>query len=421
MTIRLRKELFLSMLVLLPYFESNFTEKYLEIHFANSFIRSITVIMLLMALVLAPLYLLGKNPVYPEKKIRKVMIAIVIYSAMGVALSSHFVNSICEWTWLATPIVFALLVRKIYFSSKVHINLIIKYAIIWFTLYLILVVTYYIFVHNLFFDDTVRMHPRGGGAVIFGYTIALFFCLTIAYKKEFTSTAYYFILVVLSVGSLGTETRGSVWLIALLWVANFIFNKLDYKRVILFLILIPIVGAISNLDFNSLGTTTFTGIGRLLNLNSFRRVTSTVNVFGAFREFNIINKLFGVGLGNFFPYQQWLINVHNVDNNMFNYEGHSILVQPHNSFLYILMECGLIGLGAIISIFITSLKRIINNKNFRWIYKTLFVGTVFFLNCLDSVFFVQPGTAFVFWIMLLLVVDDDVLNANDSICIQDKK
>lgn len=415
MKVKLRKEMFISMLILLPYLENNFTQKYIQWYFDKSYIRSITIISFFVIGIVFLITLTKKEQKVINKYIKMMMITLSVYSAIMIVLTSNLMISICSWIWLATPMIYALIACRYCNVSKSNLTLVLKYSIVWFTLYLSVVVVYYIFVHHLFLDQTVRMNPRGGGAVIFGYTIALFFILAVIYKNEFKIVPYYLILVILTIGSLGTASRGSVWLVVLFWIANFIFKKLNRNRIIIFIFLVPIFVYLCTLDFSSLETTTFTGFARLFNIHSFRRMTSTTNVLDVFGEMPFIRKIFGMGPGGFFPYQEWTMSIDDVENNMFNYMGYSILVQPHNSFLYILMEYGLIGFANLVLIFIGGIKRVFSDKSPRWIYKLIFVGSIIVLNCLDSVFFVQPGTAFTFWFLLLLVLDDDWVHSNRCI------
>ena len=417
MGIKLRKEMLVAVLFLLPYLENNFTQKYLQFYFDNSYIRAITVVSsIVMVIVLVGIVL--KNKLKIDKSIRTIrglLLSFVLYSGLSsMLITKDSTVSLCVWIWCATPILFALLVIYYFDVSELKLTRLIKYGILWFAIYLFIVLVYYIVVHHLFFDSTVRMKPRGGGAVIFGYTIALFFSLTLIYKNEFNRVGYYGLLVLFSIGALGTTTRGAVWLIVLLWVANFLFVSFSSKRILFFLFLIPVVFFVCSIDFTSLETTTFVGFGRLLNLHSFRRDTSTDGLIEVFKIIPLQQKLVGTGLGGFFPYQQWSIFNGDVENNMFTYMGQSILVQPHNSFLYMLMESGLCGTTLVVAALMKGLGKCIKKKSNRWLFRVIFIGAFIVLNCLDSVFFVQPGTAYLFWLLFFLMLEDNEKNSMEK-------
>ena len=118
-------------------------------------------------------------------------------------------------------------------------------------------------------------------------------------------------------------------------------------------------------------------------------------------------KLFGAGLNNFFPYQKWAMSVNDIDLNMITREGVSILVQPHNSFIYSLMESGIIGLFFLMGIIIYAGWSFVHYKTDNFAFRIAFVGVLFLVNFFDSVFYVQPGTAGTFWLLLLITINEN--------------
>lgn len=75
------------------------------------------------------------------------------------------------------------------------------------------------------------------------------------------------------------------------------------------------------------------------------------------------------------------------------------MVQPHNITIYFLLEGGIFGtvLFALywIKIFIVSFKM----KNFR---EVLFLIAVIVVNQYDSLLIVQPGAAFIVWLLVFI-------------------
>ena len=90
---------------------------------------------------------------------------------------------------------------------------------------------------------------------------------------------------------------------------------------------------------------------------------------------------------------------------MIRYNGVAVLVQPHNSFLYELMEGGIIGLILMVSSFICAIKTLIKYKNSNYIFGLAFIGVMLLVNCFDSVLFVQPGVAGSFWLLLMISIN----------------
>lgn len=400
------KEKIIALLVLLPYVENNFLQKYIQIYFDSTYIRAISVVSILVTAILGALVIIKRRVIF--NGIKSFLSAFIIYSLFGILLSwKNLVNSFCAWIWVCIPMFFAIVVTDYCDLTKVNYLSVIYEMIKWFGLYVIIVILYYIPVHHLFIDSSVRLNPRGGGAVIFGYTIAVIFALAVMYRDIFKNKKeFYLILVILSIGALATASRAAVWPVVFLWIINFMWTKMSTKKLIFTIVLIPVFIFLTMVDFSKMSTTTtFIGLGRLFNTTSLRRSQTVANIINLFSDFGIIRKLFGFGLGNFFPYQKWCLYVNDVDLNMIGYNGVAILVQPHNSFLYELMEGGIIGVTLIGSCFVWAIKTLLKCKNSNYIFGLAFIGVMILVNCFDSVFFVQPGVAGSFWLLLMLAIN----------------
>lgn len=400
------KEKLIALLILFPYIENNFLQKYIQIYFENTYIRAISVLSIFVTIIFLSMIIVKRKITF--NRIKVYLLMYIVYSILGVLFSwKGMLNSFCVWIWVCVPILFAIVVIDYCESVKVNYLYIIYNMIKCFCLYVIIVIAYYIPVHHLFIDSSVRLNPRGGGAVIFGYTIAVIFALTVMYRDIFENKKeYYFILAVLSVGAIATASRAAVWPVVFLWIINFMWTKLTSKKLLFTIVLIPIFVFLTMVDFSKMSTTTtFVGLDRLFNTSSFRRAQTTTNIFSLFSDFEICRKLFGFGLGNFFPYQKWCLYVNDVDLNMIRYNGVAVLVQPHNSFLYELMEGGIIGLLLMVSSFICAIKTLLKYKNSNYIFGLAFIGVMLLVNCFDSVLFVQPGVAGSFWLLLMISIN----------------
>ena len=94
--------------------------------------------------------------------------------------------------------------------------------------------------------------------------------------------------------------------------------------------------------------------------------------------------------------------------NHFSYAGMSLLVQPHNSFVFALMETGMAGF----LLYITIIKRcvgykIVKHKKYRFEY-VLFTGSLLFVLFLESTFFVAMGSASLWWLIIMIVGSSDM-------------
>jgi len=411
MKLVITREKLYATLILLPYIEGNFIQNIFDVYINNNAAIKAIVFFLIVAIyffsvIVFSKTVLAKNSL--ENRYYNVMLfSFTIISFLFVLLlASDLIVSFCVWLWLCVPILFAC--SAVAFCRLLNLNItnIFLYMVRYFTVYIIIALFYYVLFRGLFVDTTVRFAPRGGGAVIFGYTMALIFALTLHVKDSFKKFEYYLILTVLTIGVFGTLSRGAVWMVLFCWFANFVLGNLNRKKVVFFTSLMVVLFLFANIDFEAIfSSTSFIGVDRLLNLNSFRRVETVLNILEFVKSLPLFERLFGLGLGNFFPYMYWWINIHDVLTNEFSYNGFMFLVQPHNSFLYLILETGFLGFIIILSVIVVSIQKLYVNRENCFIFQMLFFGVFIVSNLLDSVFFVQPGTSSSFWLLALLVVE----------------
>ena len=114
--------------------------------------------------------------------------------------------------------------------------------------------------------------------------------------------------------------------------------------------------------------------------------------------------LTGKGLGQLFQYNQYIENrTLGWTLNLFNYQGYELLVQPHNTWLYILMEQGFAGL-VLMTFVIFVIPFFLNKNTDRRIEMFVFIGTFLFLNIFDSILMIEPGSSAMWWFILIMVV-----------------
>ena len=134
------------------------------------------------------------------------------------------------------------------------------------------------------------------------------------------------------------------------------------------------------------------------------RISSVINNLKVFSKFSVVEMLFGKGLGEFFPYQLWMTNREAFSGyNTFYYEGQRLLVQPHNTLVYVLMESGLIGLTVFGVLFYRMMKPKSTGTGVqRRIEFALFLIAVLMVFFFESTAFVAPGSASLWWFVVLL-------------------
>jgi O-antigen ligase len=155
---------------------------------------------------------------------------------------------------------------------------------------------------------------------------------------------------------------------------------------------------------------------RAFKIEDSARTLTWINTLKIYINQPLLSIFLGTGIGQFFPYQSWVISQRSFESffNIFYFNGASLLVQPHNTFIYLLIETGFIGL----SLFILGFIRIFRNsyskaKKFNYAYAI--VGVLIYLNLFDSVFLILPGISGVWWLVLFFIigyVDQETRNSN---------
>ena len=88
-------------------------------------------------------------------------------------------------------------------------------------------------------------------------------------------------------------------------------------------------------------------------------------------------------------------------------DGISVVVQPHNTFIYILIENGILGLVLCLLALGRITVSFLNCKSYNYANKVMIVAVFGFVNCFDSILYIQPGVATLFWMMLFLVYEEN--------------
>ena len=336
----------------------------------------------------------------PIKKFKyyKIELVFMIYLVMSVCAYDIDAVSISMLLWIVMPILLSISVTNYFEYKGFLLHEAMRTMLILFTIYCCFTICYNICVKGLFIVPHVRLTSPGGGAVIFGYTIAIYFSLFLSGKP--TLNKYNFIIfIVLFFTALSTQSRGAVWpIVAMSAFYIVVLSKNLYNKLL-------ILGCLSGIIVFSLLISTHHSIysKRIFNTHESARLNSSLGLLSLYNKYPIHQKILGVGLGKFFPYQKWINDTLDKKrptwDNHFYYDGVRILVQPHNTFLYLLMETGIIG----VILFVLCLsKRFFYLCNTKKYILLMFFGTVVFVNLFDSVMIVQPGTASIIWLLIFI-------------------
>lgn len=405
--------LFFSLFFLIPYAETNAIRETLTyVHPTGvGLLPSVIVLTLIMATLTLPLFIvsLGVSRSYASQRyMRRCFIAMSLFSILmliRVFFTATPIKMLYQLVWVVIPFYFAIYLVSIINRLDLDIERIHSNGLTVFTFYLIFNILVNITRYGYSFGNSdpgarSRLISPGGGPVILGYTIAIMLALLLFYQSEFKNGRFVFSFAVMVITSFLTGSRGSMWPVVFL-VILFLVDRRIIIRVGLVMILIGIF-FINPLEFLR------EKLPRFFNLLDVSRLTTASSIFEIFSFQLLFEMFFGKGLGTFFPYQEWLLarmGSYGYVPNVFAYHSFSLLVQPHNSYIYLLIETGIIGTVLFCYPIFHSIKCALiefsGKQSATYKYKVLAVILIAVLNLFDAVFIVAPGSATLWWFVLL--------------------
>lgn len=397
-------EFFWGIVFVFPYIEIRPIKKMFEISFHLGYIPASVVIMSCTILILLVASLFKKNDkvkpgLYKILLIKVFLDIIILLRGLYVDHISIFLS---QFLWFIIPFYFSFVVFLVIKKYNFDVIRISKIGIGFYCLYLVLNIVINISKYGFSIENgeiRSRLLSPGGGPVILGYTIVLVLTYMLSIRDNISIPKFYVYISVLIIGSLFTGSRGSIWTILLIILFYFLVKN---KNKLFFIINLFILG-FSFLAFKPINHIT-SFVPRIMNLDGGSRTVTLYNSLELFAKQPISNILFGTGISGFFPYTNWLTNHGTVENNTFIYNGKILLVQPHNTYLYLLIETGLIGLLIFVIIFIMFFVNLEDGKN--KFYHYLVVFSALLLNNFDAIFLVQPSASSLWWLILFFVLDN---------------
>jgi O-antigen ligase len=310
-----------------------------------------------------------------------------------------------QFLWFAVPFYYAYSVIKFIDYFDLRASNVGKVGLFYFVVYVGINIIINIRQFGFFISGDLaqsRLVSPGGGPVVLGYTIALAVCYLLNIKGELPKTRSFFFMSILSLGAILTGSRGAIWPLMLLIVLYLMTGKRVQVQILVMLIFLIVVIAFNPVSIIA------SLVPRIMDVSGGSRAITVANAISGFSEQPFFDKLLGVGLGARFPYQSWLSGGNSMPSllsfNTFSFNGQALLVQPHNSYIYLLLETGVVGLFLFLMIFFVILKAIgkshISTKKYRYV----FILLVLSLNYLDSIFIIQPASAGLWWILTFFVV-----------------
>ena len=265
------------------------------------------------------------------------------------------------------------------------------------------------------------------GGFIQRFSIFSFFIIPFFYSKKLLKYAKYLIPVLFIIFLLGIILSGNrmpllLFIFSILLIT--IFQKQTRKFFIPFAFLLVLTSFLIfsfNLSIKNYYDSFYFQISKMtahiINMDSNNeKVPQHINEFMTFYDTWLMHKYIGGGIKNFRYYchhrknsdHNWFIKNNNIDKN----STFICNMHPHNYYLEILTETGLIGFAIILSIFITTLyltffkkyfsRPSVQFNNIIIPFLFLFIAEIFPLKSTGS-FFTTGNTTYLFLIMAILI------------------
>ena len=397
---------FFASLILIPYLDTGWIRKNLTYKTDRIYVYPIIFFMLVVIFFSVVHKFINKDKRILSSKEYNCVYLFCIYTSINVAFRSisnkNFDVSFVQYLWAIVPMIYSIIVIGTIKNKLIDIEKIIDYYLYLIAGYCIFSVLIYIKNFGYNFELTTRISGgSGSGGLLFSYTLVLAYGLLIL-RKEFIPLLHSIIIMFIYLGFI--LLSGSRIAIVFALILTFLFilkSKHNFRKIVntILLLLFLII-----CQFFDLYSQLLKVAPRLSNMTSGIRGVNFISSLKLFVSDNILNEFIGRGLGQFFPYQDWFLHHVSVLDITFMHNGMIFIVQPHNSFIHILLELGIIGLILFMMIICSLYKKALQHqsRNCKTIISFIFVSVII-LNCFDSAFTINPGVASIWWIILFLL------------------
>lgn len=393
----------LAFLFVMPYAETGPIVELFRFTTSDTYWRAILSIELILFAILFPIVFLRSrkgSTAYDIKRIIIPFISIMIFFLFySFLLNGASLTATTLFLMICVPLVNAYLLLKLIINKGYSLHNIIRKSVLFFDILVVFSIFFnivsYGFSVNLA-DETKRLSASAGGPVIFGYTMAVVFAFVLSHRECFNVVELIITFGILLLGIVLTQDRGALLILGicgLYTLKNFTKKEKVWLFILLLLIIPFLIGEIKDSAF-------LTRLTEGKVSGDYRSITFWSALSLYFEDIKYV--LFGHGFEGFFPYQHWLLNTSPDEVykdeffGLIQYGGKLVLVQPHNTFIYYLMETGVVGLLFFCSIFYKIYKKAKQNKSSL----LLVIIAVLCMSMLESALVLETGIACTLWLML---------------------
>jgi hypothetical protein len=370
-------------------------------------IQPFATFLLFIVLILLPFYLGQLGRTTKETRFSLYSFAVVgIISCFNLIVTANNLSTLGYLISCLAPFVAAVLITQLINREVFEASL--KMFALAFVVYLLVNFFVWLIILNTRLPNSPGLsYARMGGTfsepVTLGYLIATLCPIILFYISTIKNTAVRAIgipitILVLFSSTIATGTRGGIFILVP-YVIGWIFSKKRYGLLITTGILIVLFNPIQRYGIT---------VDRFLDLQDEGRTTTRAAGLEYWAGSELTKKVFGYGFGNVYPYNHWL-QQNELSNNVFFLGSDYSIIQPHNTFIWLLIEGGLLCLMASLALFIVDLNLTIRNivsKN-QSINSEKATAIFFFLlftilvNNLDSILVIYPNLSFITWYILV--------------------
>lgn len=398
------KEYILSLFILMPYVEFGPIYRFLSLTYDSVLFRAGQVILISSSLVLAFIGFRKRQ----QKDRMSTSWLMLIFLLILIPFRWFFIGNkdiavfLCQYLNFALPIIFAFVFTQTFKKLNLCSKSLFRYILFNFVVYSTVILLYNIIIRKVLIDRTIRLHGPGGGAVIYGYTVALMIVYVLCIRKLISTRSFVLSLLVLFATVFATDSRAAIALsvsVLLLYLALML-----PKRTVAVLALVVATGILL-LNFTSVIEKVLPRFFSFEAQNSTNaRVNTIIVSSNAVFTSNALIVLFGMGFSAVFPYLRWLtkFRIDSTITNQFKYNGGYMLVQPHNSLIYLLHETGVIGASLFIISLILMQIEILKDK--KPLFISVFLWSFFIVNLFDSIIIIHPLASAVMWTLLFIMI-----------------
>lgn len=398
----------ISVILLYPFVEPGIIRSFATVIGTDYVVPSINIFILLIIIGLVAIAILKSCLTVNKANIAKYVISSMLFLIISASNNIIRIQNLKAFLFACLfilPSFFMSVLLNNYLSPREYSNLWRTFIYI-FTGFLAFLLFYYFMNWRSYPIDPMlgfhRLQSPGASSVTLAYTCVLFFTLFFFLEKDINRFVWITSLILNLIIVCLSGSRLAFWLsiptLIIILISG--VKKSIYLKSTIFIGAVIILALIMpNLENR---------LPRLFTFSDDARMNMRDQGLESWRKESLSDKLFGAGSATKYPIQLWLSMGGTIENSM-TLNAYDVIAQPHNTFIYLLVEYGIIG--SILFLF----PLILAIYNLAVNFKTLPISLAFKLfyslmlfvicNMFDAMLLANPGHAMFWWFYLFFIID----------------